>query len=593
MLGGVRTWATVVLGAWVVAGCGDRLPARGSASASGAAPPRPQPVAEAVVEPPPPPVLPVPEPIPDRSFSIELPARVVLEERERLAMAVSVDGPGADDARLFVLGLPPGASWDEAARTLHFRPDFIQGGQAWSVTFVADDGNSHVEGTTVLEVVDSIQPPEPIIDGEEIRAGYTRLLLSQVTDDFLDEPMQAGRTFDALVTRPRDVPPGERRPVLVLLHGLLQPPHRTGADDRFVIGPHDPESTYWWGYRGEDDGAQQVPPYTQRRVLALLEWVLRREPAADPDRVFIAGRSMGGAGAATLGLMRARHFAGIDAWLWQAIPRNHRPYRLAQLSGLWGAPEEARGDGESVGVSVWDTMDLTRVLLDSPEARDQWLFSRHGKDDPVIHFGATVLPSPLTGLSLYQALQRARAGHWVVWDEGGHNTWDPRLGADWWREDWDPAVDPVTFLRRDLAFVAFSRASHDDEPGDGGSGRRPWHPNRGYGGVVERPGDTGWNGDPAGSLNRSLRWDARAIVDDPLRFEVPLRALEGLGGPWPVVADATLRRVQAFRCRPGERVTWRFGPQRGEAQADDEGDLTIPGLELDPHWQILAVERTE
>jgi S-formylglutathione hydrolase FrmB len=59
-------------------------------------------------------------------------------------------------------------------------------------------------------------------------------------------------------------------------------------------------------------------------------------PAADPERTYLDGVSMGGAGAMTLGLLHARHFCHVRASFGQAIPRNHRPARLAQLAGLWG-----------------------------------------------------------------------------------------------------------------------------------------------------------------------------------------------------------------------------------------------------------------
>ncbi len=529
---------------------------------------------------------------PATALRIIAPSSVTIPERESWSLKVELDGASASaDVRVWARGLPPGARWNEDERTVEFRPDFIQGGSTWTVELLARAGGERAEHAIDISVVDSIAPPWPKIEQEQRGQGFTRLLVSQRTDDFLEAPSSAGRTFEAVVIRPDPGDQGQRFPVVVLLHGLLVPPHRRGATDRFIISPADPHSTYWWGHRARIDREEQVPPHTQRRVLHLLEWVLRHEPTADPDRVFIAGRSMGGAGAATIGLLHARHFAGIDARLWQAIPVNHRPIRMTQLSGLWGRPEDGLRDGEPEGMSAWTRMDLTRVLLQEPEAREQWLFSRHGKDDAVIHFGAAVLPSPETRASLYEVLQRTRSGHHVVWDEGGHQHADPLLGERWWSEDWDPVVDEVTGLRRDRAFVAFSGASHDDDPGDGGNGRHPWDPERGYAGVVERAGDTGWSGDRSGGLNRYLRWDAREIVDRVERFEVPLRALPLHEGPWPITVDVTPRRVQAFGCRAGETVSWSFGARHGEAIAGPDGELTIVALPLTSQWQTLRIVR--
>ncbi|HEY8377158.1 MAG TPA: hypothetical protein VIK91_11745, partial [Nannocystis sp.] len=329
-------------------------------------------------------------------------------------------------------------------------------------------------------------------------------------------------------------------------------------------------------------------------------------PEADPERVYIFGSSMGGAGAMQIGLLRARHFAYVDARLGQAIPRNHRPARRAQLAKHWGDPELALDAGE--GLSAWDRMDLTRVLASSPEARDQFLFLKHGKDDATIHFGAVVHESPLTGRSLYDVLQERGVGHYAVWDEGGHGTADPVLGSSWYHGSWAPMRGDGAALRRDRVFPAFSFSSLDDDPGLGeGNGKQPWDDDSGYAGVVAVPGDTGWDGALAGAINRFLRWDDATVVDTVDRLQIALRVHDGEGadppapgypsrgdrvlGELPARVDVTPRRVRAFRCLPGERVLWSFGQAHGEVLAAADGSVTIPNLALDTTWKTLVLRR--
>src|SRR4029079_15913896 len=160
--------------------------------------------------------------------------------------------------------------------------------------------------------------------------------------------------------------------------------------------------------------------------------------------------------------------------------RNHRPSRVAQLAPLWGSPP-AKGATSDLDKGVWDRADLTRVLRDVDEAREQFVFFKHGKDDPTIHFGAVLGKSPLTDRTLYQALAAEHVGHFAVWDEGAHGVVDPVLGDKWWERGWNPVFDDTSPLRLHRAFPAFSRLSIDGNPGDGeGNGRQPWNAESGF-----------------------------------------------------------------------------------------------------------------
>jgi hypothetical protein len=511
--------------------------------------------------------------------------------------------PDGDPVRVFPLELPPGARFDALRGELVFRPDFTQGGRTYVAAFRATDGVGAVDAEVEVAVEDSVAPPSPVVASRAEVEGCSVFEVVQVTDDWLDSPGFAGRSFEAIVVVPVGAHSPRSLPVRVELHGFGSAPSRGAVEGEIAVRPSDPDATYWWGYAESLPGlpavAGAVPPYTQRRVVHLLRWVLDTWPEADPDRVAVAGASMGGTGAMALGLLHGRHFAYVEATLGQPIARNHRPRRVAQLAALWGPPGAELSDGANA--PVWDTLDLTRALLEVPGGADQFVFTHHGKDDPVIHFGAVVHKSPLTGASWYEALDRARAGHLATWDEGGHGPPDPVLGAGWAEARWDRLRDPTTFLRRDLAFPAFTRSAANDDPGCGsGTGTVSWSPESGYAGAVNVAGDTGWSGDRAGALNRFLRWDAAALIDEVDRFAVPLRVHrgeddapleDGFTGPLPLRVDVTPRRVQRFRCLPGERVAWTFGLVSGVATADSDGAVTVPAVPLSGKWGTLELTR--
>jgi hypothetical protein len=539
--------------------------------------------------------------------AILVPEGLSVDEEREVTARIQAEDLEQDPLRLTLLDLPPGARFEEATGQLTFRPDFIQGGREYTVRAVARDGTDTSTEAFTIAVPDTIHPPDPELVREGRQADHLLLELRQTTDAFLESPEQAGRAYVARVVVPLDASAAHPKAVRIFLHGFGGEPFAGGKSDQFRIYPHDPDNTYWWGHRDGPGAAATVPPYTVRRTLHLLEWLLARYPGADPERVYVHGSSMGGAGAALMGLLWARHFALAEASLAQTVARNHRPSRVAQLSGLWGSPQDNLPDER--GMAVWDRLDLVRALAESPEARDQFIFTRHAKDDPIIHFGAAVLPSPLMRQAWLPALGARRVGHLAVWDEGAHGPPDPVLGADWWDSGWDRIEDPETRLRRNQAFIAFARSSADEDPGDGQGQRRgqAFDPEKGFAGEPTISGDTGWSGAVAGALNRYLRWDSRFLIDTWDLFEVPLRIQVRIGGlpppsgypakgdnypgPFPIRADVTPRRVQAFRCRPGERIAWRYDDLSGVVEAGPDGEVTVPQLPLQRQWSTLTLTR--
>lgn len=537
--------------------------------------------------------------------SLDAPPPVTVDEEEEAVVTVASKGI----ERFDVSGLPPGADFDSRTGKVTFRPDFTQSG-SYAIDVTGSTGVAPASFSRTVKVLidvrDSIAPRDPVVVSKTDGPGFSRLVVRQTTDTFLDSPGRAGRTFDAIVVVPTSATTARPAPVVVGLHGFGGGPNgNASSTSTFRIEPHDPENTYWWGYGeslpGPQPTAGQVPGYTLRRVLHLVAWLLREYPAADPDRVFSTGGSMGGAGALQLGLLHARHFAGVEASIAPTVPRNHRPSRVAQLTTLWGAPAANLG-------GTWDHLDLTRVLRDLPEARAQFLFTKHGKDDPTIHFGAVVQKSALTGKSFYGAIEGGAIGHLTVWDEGAHGPADPVLGDGWWDSGWSRITDATSYLTRRAAFPAFSRSSANENPGDGsGNGKVPFDVERGYSAKLEVAGDSGWSGAIAGAFNRFLRWDTTKIVDTVESLELPLRVVASSGAPAPkagyptkgdrrdgtapITVDVTPRRTQHFRVAGGEKIQYRFGDASGLVVAGEDGSVTVPSLPVTTTTTTLRLER--
>jgi hypothetical protein len=396
-----------------------------------------------------------------------------------------------------------------------------------------------------------------------------------------DAPGRGGRALPFVLTMPHA--PADGLALRVFLHGYRGSLTAPVLDDLARLAVTDPEDTYWWG---EGAGGQSVAtPTTALRVLAIADWVLRQEPRLDPRGLHVAGSSMGGAGAVTLGMLYPHRFAWVLATLGQHVPAAHRPARVRQLERLWGPRgEPARVDRNG----PWGWQDLTLRWAEDPELRDLPMVFHHGLDDPIIHFGAVALPSPLSGESVAVAGTRQAASRWMAWDESGHGPTDPSLPPEWWLEGWDPGAR-FQIGRPHPVVVA---ASTDGDPGSGrGNGRVPWHVDRGFAGDVTVVGDTGWQADRRGTLGHGLHWQAERQVDEVHAWSACLWSDEP-------VTDARVapRRTRRAAWSEGDRVRWQWVPRggndptaEGEVLVDERGVPVAGPFSVDPAGGDLTI----
>ncbi len=510
--------------------------------------------------------------------------------------AYTIDITARPGTRVFVSGMPPGMHWDEVMRRFYFRPDFTQGGKSWQVTMEAVDSAENDTQTFTVEVKNTIQPPWPVFDKREELTGVSKITVLQTTDNFLDAPGFAGREFKANLAIPTAASATNLLPIRIGLHGSGGSPGTVGRATFFGVAPHDPEDSWWTGYSDLKEPGMPltggtVLNYTQRRVMHLLSFLTENCPGldggcpgADPERIMVQGQSMGATGSLFLAINYGYHFAQISSRIGGTTPYFLSPGHQTQLGKFWGKKELGLKDDRDR--NVWELYDSSRALIDNKDFRNLHFSTISGKNDPVIQFTAMVgisLSPPDKERSFFKTLREDGIGHLSVWDQRGHGVNDSPLSAIWWEP-----LDETSFLKRNMAFPAFSNCSADDDAGT-------------------PDGEGGYTGTLRGAKNRYLRWDSANIIDTQEELSMPIKAsINTTGtppnpgypprgndyfGPLPITADVTIRRIQQFQMLPKELINWSYNGESGSVYANDDGSVTVKNLEMTSDFKPLVFTR--
>ncbi len=308
---------------------------------------------------------------------------------------------------------------------------------------------------------------------------------------------------------------------------------------------------WWTGYhelRGRGPRTREawakgvVRPYTQRRLLAFLDWAATTWEI-DRARVFSAGNSMGGSGSPMLAIRHPDRIAWAVSWVGVHVPAMSPQFK-GSYAQVYGEPEW--GVKFEDGTPVWDHFSDPWYLRKHPEREIGFITFSNGKNDGGIGWPQAV--------EFVRALQETRRPFLFVWGQDGHGQRAsmPRSLAQ--------RVLPID-IRLDRSLPAFGRCSLDEDPGSGD------------------PQD----GDPAGGINRYLFWETEDVVDEAGRWEMTV----GLAAKAPAAActaDVTPRRCQRFKPAPGTVLRWTNVSradgrevQSGTAKADALGLVTLEG----------------
>lgn len=527
---------------------------------------------------------PPPPPPPTGNLLGALENIIMNEETQNITVLPITDS----GARVFVSGLPKGTLWHEPTRTITLFPDFTQSGD-YTVTIDAYNASETATGTFIIRVNNTIQPPDPVVTQTTPIWKATSYNATLTSDGFLDPPGEAGKTYSFGFVVPENASENNLFPMRIYLHGSGGSGSAGGGDgSRFSFGPHEDFIGWHTGkhnnYPGAATGNTEFSPTTQRKIIHILDWITRNYPGVDRDRVGVTGASMGGSGAMFLTLRYGYHLSTASSGAGMTSIILSTQYQRDQMEQYWGT--RAQNLSDDLGISVWDRYDITRGFRDQPWMRDIYYYAKNGNTDNIIRFHHFSTPSPNTNVSFVDGLQQYQIPHRVYWDKSGHGVGDTDIAAFW-----EGSRNSKSTIALDKAIPAFSNSSMD------------WDPP-----LYDLNTDSFIGNDLIGARNRHLSWVTADIVDTHTAFEIPLFVAtqspdpnqdpnipvvgDGWPGALPVTADVTLRRVQHFKCLPGEVVNWTFGAQSGQATADSDGIIKITGLSIDATETPLVLSRT-
>ncbi len=414
-------------------------------------------------------------------------------------------------------------------------------------------------------VLQKVFPPRPYFNYRQKRLHYVRW----VAPPYVNLPSQYYNWSVGVPEKQTG-----KMPLELSLHRDGRSYYRTQyriEQDSLVIAPHDfPIKTWWYGYH-ESVGTLKsfrqgvVHNYTERRLLAFIEWAAKRWPV-DRKRMLVTGCGGGAAGGGALhlgvrhpevfnlvvsGYGLANYAGALDALI--AIKRARS--LPVQMESIWGKvqwnlkTDTGKGTPDRGGSrsgepgSVWDELNLTKIVRDLPRTtelpmitvtgrgimkpqRDFYVallerghpfMARHG-----VYGGGTLLPITMTG------------------------TWSRMIRLD---------------VRKNLSQPAFRG------PAAAGLFVQPKEPS---GNLVVSDGINYYWGD----IHTGCRW--KDISDAPARYETTLYWAGSTRVRNPV-ADVTIRRLQKFQLRPGRQYSYEVRNPAGEVLRQGRADPSATG----------------
>lgn len=312
--------------------------------------------------------------------------------------------------------------------------------------------------------------------------------------------------------------------------------------------------SWWYGWCDHYPDVTQgtVVNYTENLLLHLLQWT-KQKFAVDENRMFVGGGSMGGTGAVSFGLRHPEIFAGVAAAVPQVNPGLAGiGWSQDRTKTIWG--QLPANLPTSDGMGVWDRMNMTKFVSEHQEDLPFLKVQNSKNDDTLLWFQ---IPD------FYRCLDAACHGFIAAWGQGGHGNSSFGLPPEYL------GFDIYSKIRKNLSYVAISKSSANDNPGNGDK----------------------LDGDSSGQMNAGYDWTI--LTDTPAQWSGIIKYKPGNS----VTADVSVRRLQQFHFTKDARLSYVLKDKstdaiitQGVVTAERANFFIIPQLPFDGSDKILTIE---
>jgi hypothetical protein len=294
----------------------------------------------------------------------------------------------------------------------------------------------------------------------------------------------------------------------------------------------------WFGHwvrpQWADHEGPRAYPFTARRLDWMVEWTMENYHV-DPNRVYAQGGSMGAWGSMRYGLTRPAVFAAV----YPDRPRT----RMESIRGFDGWHTTKQSDSAPMPdgrTDAWKKYDLVRHVVEY-EGELPFVGWGIGRRD-----GFASWPEQV---DMVRAMTEARRGFAVSWNNGDHNGGKKAMGAIWRQY-------PPKLFALDRSYPAFTHSSIDQDMGPGAPSK----------------------GDLEGGINLGFSWEVTADEAGEWSASISNSLCKE-----EMTVDVTPRRCQAFKPKPGAKLTWTTSRgDTGQTTTDKCGLATLEKVRIQP-----------